>query len=350
MGLQTTWPLPWPRRSAGALAEPDRLAISFEPEKLRWLHGDARGRPLRAGIVPLAGRADEPGQALRALGLPGAQVAALLGLGQAQLLQIEAPAVKPEELKSAARWRIKDLVDTRLEELTIDVMHVGGTNQREHQRNTAMPRQLFVVAARNALLQEIDRRSRAQGVALSVIDVTETAQRNLQHAVAAAAGLGERATAALMRHGDKALLTLCAGGELYYARQLEWDEADLSPQRAPLAAGPKASFENVDFIDYGAADAERDADAPRLVVEVQRSLDVWERTWPELPVAALWVHAGDGGAALAAQLTAALAPALNCPVHRLETARLVPGFSEAAPTAELRDATWPLLGTLLRQA
>jgi MSHA biogenesis protein MshI len=348
MPLRSLWP--WPRRREAA-AGAERLAIACEPGRMLWLHGDAAGRPLRAGIEPLAGGEDAAGaqRPLRALGLPTRDVTALLGLGEAQLLQIEAPAVRPEELKSAARWRIKEFVETRLEELTIDVMHVGRAHERAHERAAAAPRQLFVVAARNALLQDIDRRGRAQGLALSVIDITEMAQRNLQHAAATAAGLGERATAALMRHGDKALLTLCAGGELYYARQLDWDAAGLETQGTPLKPDAAADFEGLDFIDYGAADAQDDAGAPRLVVEVQRSLDVWERTWPDLPVARLWVHAGEAGAALAMQLVARLAPALNCPVHRLETAQLAPGFAEAAPTAELRDALWPLLGALRRQ-
>ena len=334
---------PWAQRAHRARdgGGAERVAIASTPGHLVWLHSDAEGRPLRAGIELLAGAdAAECQRRVRALGLPAARVTALLALGEAQLLQIETPAVKPEELKSAARWRIKDLVETRLDELTIDVMHVGPARERA----AALQPHLFVVAARNALIQDLSRRCQAQGLALGAIDITETAQRNLQSAAAAAAGLAGRASAALMRHGDKALLTLCAGGELYYARQLDWDEGGLAPQSA--AAPLQAHFGDIDFVDYGAADASPEAGAPRLVVEVQRSLDVWERTWPDLPVAALWVHAGDASARLAQWLE----PALGCAVKILEPRELFPAYARAAPTAEIEAATWPLLGALLRDA
>jgi MSHA biogenesis protein MshI len=326
---------PWHTTAPGSA----RLAIRYSEDQFAWILANAAGQPQRAGLESRgAASAAEFARRIHALGLPTADVTSVLDLGDAQLLQIEAPAVKPEELKSAARWRIKDLVDARLDELTIDVLTVGDG------RNRATPGQIFVAAARNAQIQALSRRAQAAGLQLTVIDIAELAQRNLLAAATVAQGLGERATAALMRHGSQALLTICAAGELFYARRLDWDDAGL-PALLPTPAAAAASMVNLDFVDYGAADAQPDAaGAPRLVVEVQRSMDLWERSWPDLPVAALWVQAADAGDAL----VAALEPALGFPVHRLDPERLFPGFDAVATTPELRSAALPLLSALRR--
>lgn len=328
---------PWHTTRTGA----DRLAIRDDEHGLAWVQTAPDGQLRRAGLE-LRGN-DSPAdfaRRVRALDLPGRDVLALLPLPAAQLLQIDAPAVKPEELKSAARWRIKDQVDTRLDELTVDVLNVGDGRSRPTGR------QLFVVAARNAQIQAVTRDAQAAGLQLSVIDIAELAQRNLQHAAARTEGLGDRATAALMRHGDQALLTICAGGELFYARRLDWDDTDLQPAATGLAALP-AALEELDFVDYGAADATPDtAGAPRLVVEVQRSMDLWERSWPDLPLAGLWVKAGE----LSPALLAALAPAMGFPVHPLVPERLFPGFDAAVGDAALRPTVLQLLGALQRHA
>lgn len=316
-----------------------RLAIRHHEDHFTWVLVDATGQLQRAGLESRgADSAADFARRIHALALPPAGVTALLDLADAQLLQIEAPAVKPEELKSAARWRIKDQVETRLDELTVDVLNVGDGRSRPTGR------QLFVVAARNAQIQALTRHAQAAGLQLSVIDIAELAQRNLLHMAASAEGLGERATAALMRHGDQALLTICAGGELFYTRRLDWDDHGLqaAPAGQPVLS---ASLEELDFVDYGAADATPDsAGAPRLVVEVQRSMDLWDRSWPELPVGGLWVQPAD----VSETLVAALAPALGFPVHRLQPERLFPGFDAAIQGPELRAAALPLLGALQR--
>ena len=326
---------PWTRTATGS----DRLAIRLTEHQLAWTVTNEVGHVLRVGVED-RGSDDEATflRRIRALGLPAQGVIAVLALDEAMLLQIETPAVKPEEMKSAARWRIKDLVDARLDELTIDVMHVGDQSARE------VHRQLFVVAARNALIQSLSRRAQAAGLALDVIDTAEMVQRNLQSAAARAQGLGERATAALVRHGRQALLTICAGDELYYARRLDWDEDGLASV-VPSAVTLTDSMEGLDFVDYGAADdADQDAGAPRLVVELQRSFDVWERSWPDLPLAALWVSADASGDALMGPLSSAL----GFPVAMLDPEGLFPGMDAAAPTPTLRAAAVPLLSALRR--
>jgi len=326
----------WPRTKHRTDA---RLVIGSAANSTPWLQADAQGRLQRAGV--LAGTEDpaEVARQVRALGLPVHEVIAVLALEEAQLLQIEAPAVKPEEMKAAARWRVKDLVDGHIDDLTLDVLTVGDTQPRANP-------QMFVVAARNELIRDLTTRTQAQGLALSVIDIAEMAQRNLLTALVDAAGLGQRAAAALVRHGRHCLLTICAGGELYFTRRLDWDADGL---RATVAAAPAvvpADFENLDFIDYGAVQSSAaDPGAPRLVIELQRSFDVWERTWPDLPLAGLWVDAGDSTDALVERLSQAIA----LRVTPIDVEPLFPGFAAAASTPADRAALLPLLGALRRR-
>ena len=190
------WHWPWQRQVAVG-----QVAIASSANHFIYVQADASGRLLRCGQLARGG--DTPAaftKLIHGLGLPRQQVSAVLPLNQAQLIQVEAPTVKPEELRSAARWRIKDQVEGRLDEYIIDVMFVGDDKPRPH-------RQLFVAAARSAAIRELSERCLAAGLEVTVIDLAETAQRNLHTAQARREGLAERATATLMQHGDQCLLT-----------------------------------------------------------------------------------------------------------------------------------------------
>ena len=329
---------PWQR----AVAD-DRLVVCSSADSFAYVQADRPGTLQRCGVE--ARGADSPAdfaRRLRALGLPARAVSAVLPLRHGQLLQVDAPAVKPEEMKAAARWRIKDLVEERLDDMTIDVMMVGDDRQRAHP-------QIFVAAASNTKLREVGELTRGAGLELTVVELMETSQRNLQTAIATADGLAERASAALMLHGNQCLLTICARGELFYTRRLDWDGASLvnSPQAQAKPTPAQAELESVDFIDYGAdldAGPADDGDAPRLVIELQRSFDVWERSWPDLPLAGLWLQVGDDSPALAATLESAL----GLRVQVLDPERVFPGLAGLAGTPAVASAVLPLLGALLR--
>ena len=333
---------------------PGRLAIASSTDHFLYAQADHQGRLLRCG--QLARGSDTPAafaRRVQALGLPAQQVSAVLPLNQAQLLQVEAPAVKPEEMKAAARWRIKDQVEGRLDDTIIDVMFVGDDKPRPH-------RQLFVAAARSGVVRELTERCQAAGLALSVIDLAETTQRNLHAEQARRDGLAERATAALVQHGEQCLLTVCVAGELYYTRRLDADAlaapgVQASPgalAAAALVAAAKPAvaleaLEALDFIDYGAEPdtAHHTSDeAPRMVVELQRSFDVWERSWPDLPLARLWVQVGESSPRLASLLS----QQLGQPVSVLDIDARFPELGACAPDPALRDALRPVLGLLLR--
>jgi MSHA biogenesis protein MshI len=227
----------------------------------------------------------------------------------------------------------------------------------------------FVVAATNAAVKSGMDLAQAMDWQVSVIDVQDMAQRNLQSALARAEGQAERAHGALVLvPGQQALLTLCANGELFYARRFDmpddfltgdWGEGVVPPSPSPEAHAytpveeyvpAYASTDDLSYPEYTpeskpqAAGPARGASesAQRLVVEVQRSLDVWDRSWSALPLHQLRVFAG--------RRTEELAPWLGSQLgHTVLAMDVNPLFTglEATDDAVLAQC-WPLLGVLLR--
>ncbi|NDY89871.1 hypothetical protein [Ideonella livida] len=319
------WPF-FARRRPDASAQ--QLCFMPTPQGLVWLRSrPSPGGPevVRHGLLQrpdTLGEADWS-EALAEIGRPATPAMAVLPLADYQLLQIEAPPVPPEELRAAARWRIRELVDGHVDDITLDVLHVGPP-----PGPGSSPQPLFVVAAPNPRVAACGELARRAGWALSVVDVSDLAQRNLHTAASATLDLSDRATACLVRHADQCLLTLCVGEELYDTRRLAWDER--LPAQAAAAQGAR---------DTGLDDA----GAPRLLIELQRSFDVWERSWPDLPMSLLWLDLQDD--------TPTLAPWLQ---DQLGMRCLPLSVPEAPPewadlSAVTRRQLLPLLGLLRRQ-
>lgn len=282
---------------------------------------------------------------LAALGLRGRAARAMLRPEQYQMLQIEAPAVAPDELRTAARYQIRDMVDMHLDDLTLDVIRVGD----ERVRATG---HLFVVAASNALIREVMGVGQSLRRGVAVIDIQEMAQRNLQSAWVRRNGTLERAHAALVVTDDRqALLTISAYEELFYTRRIDlgedflggpWGGGESSAQTfgdepAPSAAAGGDAQEPELGVHLGDADRRQ-----RVVVEIQRSLDLWDRTWPMLTLDQFGVYAGERTGDLARWLGQELGQA----VTSLDLGGMFPGFEGG--TEEDRRQCWPLLGVLLR--
>lgn len=292
-------------------------------------------------------------------GLKGLHASFMLRIDQYQLLQIDTPAVPPEELRSAARYQIRDMLLTHVDDVTLDVVRVG---DGKHQTNPHS----FVVAATNAVVRANMALADAMDWQVAVIDIEEMAQRNLQSALARAQEQHERANAALvLLPGQQALLTICANDELFYTRRFDVPEgflvSDWGHSVAPQAAQPDAYTPVEEYVpDYANADlsyapytpevkkagadtASLSADkAQRMVVEVQRSLDVWDRTWSGLPLSQFRVYAGARSAELAQWFTQQLGQS----VSPLEVGGLFVGLDVAQ--LEAHPMCLPLLGVLLR--
>ena len=352
---------PWQRSLAT-----NKWILSWSGGVLAYVHakrlGEGSFEVLALGVEEQgADDASHFRQRLHPLGLKGADVTIVLRSDQYQLLQIDTPNVPVEELRAAARYQVRDMLQTHVDDVTIDVMRVGDGQQKGAGHS-------FVVAATNAVVKEaLDFVSALDG-RVSVIDIQETAQRNLQTALAQREGLLARASAALvLADGQQAVLTISANGELFYNRRFDVPGGFLTgrwsqgvTERAPIDGFTPVQ----EYVPaYGAGDISLDLDLPRaeaflaadqhaassdddqsqrLLLEVQRSLDVWDRTFSSLPLTGLRVFAGERSAELATWLTMQLGQV----VAPLDVKPIFSGLNSVT-MADLA-ACLPLLGVLLR--
>lgn len=342
---------PWSRRVSN-----DRLVVSWSGQTLAYVLArqttEGLHEVLQLGVAHQGSESlTDFFHQLQGLGLKGLDAHIMLWPEQYQMLQIDAPAVPPEELRLAARYQIREMLDSHVDEVTLDVMRVGDGQQQGVGY-------LFVVAATNAVVRGILDLSDALHWTVPVIDIQETAQRNLQNALAARDGYAHRAHAALvLQEGHQAVLTICANDELFYTRRFELPARFLA---APWEHGPELHVNQPDTFtpvgeyvpDYTyalpvsllatATVSEDDAKAQHFVLEVQRSLDVWSRSWSSMPLFNLRVYAGERTDELAKWL----AVQLGQTVLPLDVAAMFPGF-EAASLCD-QSQCLPLLGVLLR--
>lgn len=355
----------WPRQRR---ISSERLALSWSGDVASYV----LARPGEGGVVQVlkAGvvRQSTDGVAgvvrqLETAGLKGLELTLMLGIDQYQLLQIDTPNVPPEELRSAARYQVRDMLATHVDDVTIDVIQVGDGRQQGISHS-------FVVAANNTVIQSVTALAHALECNLSVIDIEETAQRNLQSALARSDGVLDRANAALVLvPGQQAVLTISANEELFYTRRFDVPEGFLTSPWGSAVAPPAAIDGFTPVQEYVPAHAEGDISldsdfdvapppvqvvaasvssaqdddrAQRLVLEVQRSLDVWDRTWSNLPLNRLRVFAGERSDELAQWLTGQLGQTVGV----LDVSPVFAGLQAVAP-ADLA-LCFPLLGVLLR--
>lgn len=238
----------------------------------------------------------------------------LLRADQYQILLVDAPAVKAEELRAAVRWRIKDMLDFPVDDATIDVLDVpvpASPAQRTHS--------MYAIAARNEVVRAVIERFEAGGFPLEVIDIPDTAQRNLGARLEA----GERGVLAVSFDAHGGLITVNHAGELYLSRRLDITETQLAEANADARAR---------LFD-------------RVLIEVQRSLDHCERSYSFFSLGRLVL----GPPAEEVGLREHLAANVYLPVEPLaleQVARLP--RSAASWTARERSGWLKLIGAGLR--
>jgi len=316
------------------------------------------------GVEPLdVGGVVQLRQRLQALGLKGVDATVMLRSQQYQFLQIDTPNVPPEELRAAARYQVRDMLQTHVDDVTIDVMRVGDGQQKGTGGSHS-----YVVAAPNAVVKEVLDFAMSLDCEVSVIDIQEAALRNLQTELARRDGSIGRARAALILvEGEHAVLTITANEELFYTRRFDVPEGFLSGTwgQGVSEVAPIDGFTPVqEYVpSYAVGDISLDGDFPgaaasaapsfkatqadddlsqRVVLELQRSLDVWDRTWSGLPLDGLRVFAGERSGELATWLTRQLGQV----VVPLDVKPIFVGL-ESVSVSDLAQCL-PLLGVLLR--
>jgi MSHA biogenesis protein MshI len=238
----------------------------------------------------------------------------VLPVRQYQLQLIDAPNVPETEMKAAARWRLKDVLEYPVETATVDILAVPSD-----QTTAGRGRSVYAVSARN---QDIESRMKtfAQAkIQLRVIEIAEMAQRNL----ATLFESDQRALAMLSFSEEGGLLTFTARGDLYLSRRIEISLDQLMAVRAEM----------------------RDQLFERIALELQRSLDHFDRQFSNIPLARLLL----APLPVESGLSAYLAENLSAPVQSINLGEVldfhqVPELREPAE----QNLRWQTLGSALR--
>jgi Tfp pilus assembly PilM family ATPase len=241
--------------------QPGLMVVSADTDAIRLAHIErpALGKPKvdHWGIVK---RNERDGAALQRAAkdyeLGRYHCAALLHPADYQFLMVDAPNVPREELKAAIRWRVKDLLDYHIDDAAMDVLDIPVDKELPGKSHY-----MYAVVAKNEVVREQVAQFERADIALQVIDVVETAQRNIARLYETA----NRGVAMLTLDASGGVFTLSFEGELYLARRLDvtWSQLVSTPeiQRQPYLE--------------------------RVAVEVQRSLDHFERQYPNITLSEL---------------------------------------------------------------
>lgn len=242
------------------------------------------------------------------------QCSFVLNAGQYQMLVVDAPSVPAAELKTAVRWRIKDMLDFPAAEATLDVLNIPG-DKNAPSRN----RSLYAVAARNDLIRQRVEAFDAAKLPVSVIDIPELAQRN----IASALEEEGRGLALLSFDENGGMLTFTFEGELYSSRHIE----------IPLSQLVKADSE------------QRQRYFDRITLELQRSFDHFERQFHFIALSKLVLAPLPEEVNLEAYLSSNLyIPVASMSLDDVFDFSIVPGVGPAQ-----REACFWVLGAALRQ-
>jgi MSHA biogenesis protein MshI len=177
----------------------------------------------------------------------------LMGEGEYTVSQLDAPAVPREERREALRWSLKELVSYPVDSACVDVLDIPSEGLPPG-RSAGV---LVVSAAEQAVRARVAPFEAAK-VGLEAVDIPELAQRN----VAALLEDANRGLAFLRIDESGMMLTLTFHGELIAVRRGEINTRQL----------------NSDDVDQRARVQER------LVLELQRSLDNFDRQYSHIPV------------------------------------------------------------------
>ncbi|MDO8412814.1 MAG: agglutinin biogenesis protein MshI [Gallionellaceae bacterium] len=243
----------------------------------------------------------------------GFQFTTVLTPGEYQMLLVDAPNVPVDELKTAIRWRIKDTLSYHIDDATVDVLQIP-INKYGGDR----PQSLYAVAASNLILQKKIALFENAKIELGVIDIPEMAQRNIAELFETEG----RALAMLVFDDSGGLLTFTCDGELYLSRRLEITRGQLQDANDQL----------------------RQQYRDRVELEVQRSLDYFDRQFHHIPVSRLLISAPEQS-----ELVKMLSANLDVKTEKLDIAQVMD--IEAVPDLaqdEFVALALPALGAALR--
>ena len=234
----------------------------------------------------------------------------LLAPGEYRMMLVNAPSVPDDELKAAVRWQIKDGLSYSIDDATVDVLKIPADKNRSDRS-----RSLYAITAANDTLRKYVDLFDQAGLALGVIEIPETAQRN----IAALFEHKDRALALLAFDEKGGLLTFTAEGELYMSRRIEISVSQLSDANVAL----------------------REQYRDRVELELQRSLDYFERQFSHLTLSRVLLCAPRQSG-----LQEFLAATLGVPVEDVDLSEVM---EIEQSCADFACRALPALGAALRQ-
>jgi len=229
----------------------------------------------------------------------------LLQQDEYQLLQIDTPDVPEAEQRDALRWQLKDMLHQSAEESVFDVLPIAPPASARGR-----PPALVVAAARQTLAPTV-RAFQAARLDLAAIDIPEMALRNL----AVLHDTAPRGVALLQFGASGGLVVVCHDGELVTSRRFD------------VTAEQLARSDELHSTRF-----------ERIGLELQRSLDNFDRQYSHLPLAKLLVSVPP----CADSLIDFLASNLYIPVEPLDPGKLVDNVEN------MHDAALLALGAALR--
>ncbi|WP_423897024.1 MSHA biogenesis protein MshI [Candidatus Pelagadaptatus aseana] len=177
--------------------------------------------------------------------LQGADCHVCLPVSEYNLLLVEAPKVPEEELREAIRWKVKDLLPYPLEEAAIDVFPLPPESSRGRNMVYAVAMPEAEVLRIKAMLDEV-------GLKLASLGIMELALRNLTEQIVE----DERGICLVYLKQNRGLLVLLKGSSVFLSRQFD--------------------------VNYNAGLFD-ELPEDQLILELQRSLDYYERQMGQAP-------------------------------------------------------------------
>ncbi|MBU2099354.1 MAG: hypothetical protein KKD00_11375 [Gammaproteobacteria bacterium] len=243
-------------------------------------------------------------------GLAQAACNCVLSPGDYNIYLVEAPQVEADEISSAVRWKIKDLLDMPVDEAVIDVFPLP---EDAFQGRNKM---LYAVAASRPRIEQLIATVNRAGLELNAIDIPEMAMRNISNQFLD----DHNGLAFISLKQSGSTLNISRNGQLYLTRRIN------------TPVGSDALLQN----DW---DMLRD----RLVLEIQRSLDYAESQMGLAPVRQIMIAPREKDTE---SMMNALADGLANPVGMVDFIHEMPARDDISP--EVKGACMLTIGAALR--
>ena len=237
------------------------LGLEVTPDGLALALGSKNNQPQCVDFLPTADKTSAK-SALAAwvknANCAHAQCQLVLHVEDYQLLLIEPPAVPTEEMCEALRWRVQDLLSVDSDQLIIDYFPLPVDGSKSHKP------MVYVVVAKEARMRELAELVQHASLQLKAIDIGELAVRNVMHAIRHQQDTAqpERAMMLVRVKPRTAIVTLFREQQLYLARSVSLPYTASAGEALPSEA---------------------------LILEIQRSIDYFERQMAQAPPMAIYL-------------------------------------------------------------